>query len=72
LPQGSPLSPLLANLLLDEPDKELEKRGHRFCRYADDFSIYAKQHLRKELNTFIREWVSYFQLARARSALQSL
>jgi RNA-directed DNA polymerase len=35
-PQGGPLSPLLANLLLDERDKELEKRGHRFVRYADD------------------------------------
>jgi RNA-directed DNA polymerase len=35
-PQGGPLSPLLANLLLDDLDKELEKRGHRFCRYADD------------------------------------
>jgi RNA-directed DNA polymerase len=35
-PQGSPLSPLLSNILLDELDKELERRGHRFCRYADD------------------------------------
>jgi retron-type reverse transcriptase len=35
-PQGGPLSPLLANLLLDEVDKELEKRGHTFVRYADD------------------------------------
>ena len=35
-PQGSPLSPLLANVLLDEVDKELERRGHRFARYADD------------------------------------
>ena len=34
--QGGPLSPLLANLLLDEVDKELERRGHRFARYADD------------------------------------
>ncbi len=41
-PQGGPLSPLLANLLLDELDKELEKRGHRFCRYADDCNIYVK------------------------------
>jgi RNA-directed DNA polymerase len=40
-PQGGPLSPLLANLLLDELDKELEKRGHRFCRYADDCNIYV-------------------------------
>lgn len=35
-PQGGPLSPLLSNLLLDELDRELERRGHRFCRYADD------------------------------------
>jgi RNA-directed DNA polymerase len=41
-PQGSPLSPLLANILLDELDKELERRGHRFCRYADDCNIYVK------------------------------
>ena len=41
-PQGGPLSPLLANLLLDQLDRELEKRGHRFVRYADDVSIYVK------------------------------
>jgi RNA-directed DNA polymerase len=41
-PQGGPLSPLLANLLLDEFDKELEKRGHRFARYADDANIYVR------------------------------
>ena len=41
-PQGGPLSPLLSNLLLDELDKELEQRGHRFCRYADDCNIYVK------------------------------
>lgn len=41
-PQGGPLSPLLSNLLLDELDKELEKRGHRFCRYADDCNIYVR------------------------------
>jgi len=40
-PQGSPLSPLLSNILLDELDKELEKRGHVFCRYADDCNIYV-------------------------------
>jgi RNA-directed DNA polymerase len=40
-PQGSPLSPLLSNIVLDELDKELEKRGHRFVRYADDFQIYV-------------------------------
>ena len=41
-PQGGPLSPIMANLLLDELDKELEKRGHRFCRYADDCNIYVR------------------------------
>jgi RNA-directed DNA polymerase len=40
-PQGSPLSPLLSNIVLDELDKELEKRGHKFCRYADDCKIYV-------------------------------
>jgi RNA-directed DNA polymerase len=41
-PQGGPLSPLLANLLLDDLDKTLEARGHRFCRYADDCNIYVR------------------------------
>ena len=41
-PQGGPLSPLLANLLLDDLDKELERRGHRFCRYADDCNIFVR------------------------------
>ncbi len=40
--QGGPLSPLLANVLLDSLDKELERRGHKFCRYADDCNIYVK------------------------------
>ena len=41
-PQGGPLSPLLSNILLDELDKELERRGHKFCRYADDCNVYVK------------------------------
>jgi group II intron reverse transcriptase/maturase len=41
-PQGGPLSPLLSNIVLDELDKELEQRGHSFCRYADDCNIYVK------------------------------
>ncbi|OEU64969.1 MAG: group II intron reverse transcriptase/maturase [Desulfobacterales bacterium PC51MH44] len=41
-PQGGPLSPLLSNIVLDELDKELEKRGHNFCRYADDCNIYVR------------------------------
>ena len=45
VPQGSPLSPLLSNILLNELDKVLESRGHRYVRYADDFSIYVKSKL---------------------------
>src|SRR5882724_7804867 len=41
-PQGGPLSPLLSNILLDDLDKELESRGHKFCRYADDCNIYVR------------------------------
>ena len=41
-PQGGPLSPLLSNLVLNDLDKELERRGHRFCRYADDCNIYVR------------------------------
>jgi RNA-directed DNA polymerase len=41
-PQGGPLSPLLSNLMLDVLDKELEKRGHHFVRYADDRNIYVR------------------------------
>ena len=43
-PQGGPLSPLLANLLLDEVDKKLESRGHCFVRYADDANVYVRSH----------------------------
>ena len=41
-PQGGPLSPLLSNLVLDDLNRELEERGHRFCRYADDCNIYVR------------------------------
>jgi len=41
-PQGDPLSPLLSNVMLHELDMELERRGHRFCRYADDCNCYVK------------------------------
>jgi RNA-directed DNA polymerase len=44
VPQGSPLSPLLSNIMLHELDKELERQGCKYVRYADDFSIYAKSH----------------------------
>jgi len=57
-PQGSPLSPLLSNIILNELDIELEKRGHSFCRYADDFSIYVRslksgERVLKSITTFI-------------------
>ncbi|MBD5560251.1 MAG: hypothetical protein HDQ87_07850 [Clostridia bacterium] len=42
MPQGGPLSPLLANIMLNELDHELEKRGHKFVRYADDMVIFCK------------------------------
>jgi len=41
-PQGGPLSPLLSNIMLDDLDKELERRGHKFCRYADDCNVYVR------------------------------
>ena len=41
-PQGGPLSPLLSNIVLDELDRELENRGHSFCRFADDCNIYVR------------------------------
>ena len=44
VPQGGPLSPLLSNIMLNELDKELEKRGHKFVRYADDLMIFCKSH----------------------------
>ena len=57
-PQGGPLSPLLSNILLDELDKELERRGHKFCRYADDCNIYVRsrsagERVMKSLSRFL-------------------
>ncbi len=46
VPQGGPLSPILSNLVLDEFDRELTRRGLRFCRYADDCNIYVVLHSR--------------------------
>jgi RNA-directed DNA polymerase len=59
-PQGGPLSPLLSNILLDDLDKELEKRGHRFCRYADDCNLYVGsrrggERVMESLTRFLRE-----------------
>ena len=49
-PQGGPLSPLLSNILLTDLDRELEKRGHRFVRYADDCNIYVRSRRAGELS----------------------
>src|SRR5271157_1786371 len=58
-PQGGPLSPLLSNLVLDELDRELERRGHRFVRYADDCNIYVRseragQRVMQSVTSFLR------------------
>lgn len=59
-PQGGPLSPLLSNIILDELDKELEKRGHKFVRYADDCNIYvmtkkAGERVKASITRFIED-----------------
>ena len=59
-PQGGPLSPLLSNLVLDELDRELERRGHRFARYADDCNIYVRseragQRVMESISRFISQ-----------------
>lgn len=59
-PQGSPLSPLLSNIVLDELDKELERRGHRYVRYADDVKIFVKsensaKRTKENITTFIEK-----------------
>ena len=62
-PQGGPLSPLLANLLLDDLDKELERRGHRFCRYADDCNIYVQS---RRAGERVMESITHFLESRLR------
>src|SRR5205809_5702216 len=59
-PQGGPLSPLLSNLVLDELDRELKRRGHRFVRYADDCNIYVRseragQRVMESISRFITQ-----------------
>jgi RNA-directed DNA polymerase len=57
-PQGGPLSPLLANIYLDALDRELEQRGHKFCRYADDCNIYVGSQAAAERTlASIRDWI---------------
>lgn len=74
VPQGSPLSPLLSNILLDVLDKELERKGLRFVRYADDFSIYAKskaeaKKLGNEVYLFLKEELD-LPINRAKSGIR--
>jgi len=59
VPQGGPLSPLLSNIMLNELDKELERRGHRFVRYADDCMIFCKS--RKSAERTLRNIVPYIE-----------
>jgi len=60
-PQGGPLSPLMSNILLDELDKELEKRGHKFCRDANDCNVYYKERVTKLRETAVYgEYVRLF------------
>lgn len=81
-PAGGPLSPLLSNILLDEVDKELKRRGHKFCRYADDQNVYVrskragervfesvKQFLAKKLKLRINEHKSAVALVKERKFL---
>lgn len=72
-PQGGPLSPLLANIMLDDLDKELERRGHRACRYADDCNIYVRsqragERVMKGISRFI-ENVLKLKINRNKSAV---
>jgi RNA-directed DNA polymerase len=72
-PQGGPLSPLLSNVLLDDMDKELERRGHRFVRYADDSNVYVKskaagERVMASLERFLTERLR-LRINRAKSAV---
>src|SRR6184192_3809191 len=72
-PQGGPLSPLLSNLVLDELDRELERRGHRFVRYADDCNIYVRseragQRVMKSISRFITQKIK-LKVNEAKSAV---
>lgn len=73
-PQGGPLSPLLANIMLDDLDKELEHRGHRFVRYADDCNIYVRskragERVMASIRTFLQERLS-LKVNEAKSAVE--
>jgi RNA-directed DNA polymerase len=62
-PQGGPLSPLLANVLLDEWDRQLEARGHKFCRYADDCNVYVRS---RRAGERVMSWCAAFLECRLR------
>lgn len=70
VPQGSPLSPILSNIMLDELDKELERRGLKYVRYADDFSIYCKSQrqarkIGNEIYLYLRDKLHLPKIGRA-------
>ena len=72
-PQGGPLSPLLANIMLDDLDRFLEKRGHRFCRYADDCNVYVRsrragERVKEAMTRFLTSELS-LQVNEAKSAV---
>jgi group II intron reverse transcriptase/maturase len=72
-PQGGPISPLLANILLDDLDKALEERGHAFCRYADDCNIYVRsrragERVKESVTRFLTERLK-LQVNEAKSAV---
>src|SRR5436189_4295934 len=72
-PQGGPLSPLLSNVVLDDLDKELERRGHKFVRYADDCNIYirsrrAGERVKASVTAFLEERLC-LRVNEAKSAL---
>ena len=72
-PQGGPLSPLLSNIVLDDLDRELERRGHRFVRYADDCNVYVRseragRRVKESLTRFITRTLK-LQVNEAKSAV---
>ena len=69
VPQGGPLSPVLANVVLDEMDWELERRGHRFARDADDCRL---SDIVQELKTALTGWKAYFGITEVMSPLREI